>query len=211
VINAGVPGSDPVFAWELLRRKMVKYQPDLVLDVVNTSDIADLVNRGGEERFTPDGWIRPPRKNWLGKMAKHSHLLRAFLVGILGYSYDFLPMGEEKKREERSYAIIADMAEKMGALGRKKGFKFLMVVLPAYQEPKASRDDFFEITYSGLIFKALQEKKLPVAELYTEIHSRLGDLPLQEFMWPRDAHYNKRGYEIVGNALYAELSKQGYL
>jgi lysophospholipase L1-like esterase len=52
VINAGVSGSDIVYAFELLDTLFKQTQPKIVLYNLHYSDIDDIMFKGGDERFT---------------------------------------------------------------------------------------------------------------------------------------------------------------
>ncbi|MBK8672736.1 MAG: SGNH/GDSL hydrolase family protein [Bacteroidetes bacterium] len=51
IYNCGIKGNDPVFEYLLLKSKLVKYKPDLVILTINASDITDIEIRGGFNRF----------------------------------------------------------------------------------------------------------------------------------------------------------------
>jgi hypothetical protein len=57
-MNAGVCGSDPFYSYVLLKDRLIRYKPDLVLLALNASDLNDLLIRGGMERFLPDGSVK---------------------------------------------------------------------------------------------------------------------------------------------------------
>jgi hypothetical protein len=46
---AGVAGSDPFYEYRLLVDKLLACQPDLVMTVVNVSDVIDVIVRGGKD------------------------------------------------------------------------------------------------------------------------------------------------------------------
>ena len=58
VINAGISGSDPFFEYQLLKERLLKYNPNMVIVAINSSDIDDLIIRGGMERFQPGGILK---------------------------------------------------------------------------------------------------------------------------------------------------------
>ena len=86
-MNAGVSGSDPVYYIELLRRKLLKYHPDLVLTTINRSDIDDVIWRGGFDRFAPDGQLKERRFPWWTWLFDRSRLVRAFVLEVLHYDW----------------------------------------------------------------------------------------------------------------------------
>jgi len=57
-LNGGVSGSDPFYSYYILRYKLLKYHPDLVVLTINKTDFDDFVCRGGDERFLSNGKIQ---------------------------------------------------------------------------------------------------------------------------------------------------------
>ena len=51
VFNAGIVGSDPVFAYKIIENILIDFAPDLIILSVNPSDISDAIFRGGMSRF----------------------------------------------------------------------------------------------------------------------------------------------------------------
>lgn len=61
VLNAGICGCDPVFNYKNLEDRLLKYQPDVVIQTISTNDLfKDISLRGGFERFMPEGVIYTP-------------------------------------------------------------------------------------------------------------------------------------------------------
>jgi len=64
MLNAGVAGSDPFYGFRIMVDKLLAYQPDLVMIIINDSDVKDVIRRGGKERFLQNGRVQgvaPPQ------------------------------------------------------------------------------------------------------------------------------------------------------
>jgi lysophospholipase L1-like esterase len=53
-LNGGLSGSDPFLSFRIMKEVTKKYKPDLVVLMMNSSDISDYYNVGGKERFDPN-------------------------------------------------------------------------------------------------------------------------------------------------------------
>ncbi|MBK7147463.1 MAG: hypothetical protein IPH78_01265 [Bacteroidetes bacterium] len=80
VINAGISGSDVFFSYVLLRDKLMLYQPDEIIYLMNASDILDIQLRGGMERFAPDSTVQWRVQNpWWEPVYARLYTLRALV------------------------------------------------------------------------------------------------------------------------------------
>jgi lysophospholipase L1-like esterase len=197
VLNGGVPGSDPVFELELLKRKLLKYHPDLVVVVINSSDLSDLMYRGGESRFTKRGRLNKPKTTVLQRLAFRSHLVRAFLSRILGYSADFyLSQSDSFRLKEDALANLMKTFARFETLSHEHGFQLKVLALPTFSEFG---------NYIGCYLwqskEALERGGIPVFDLYSALDPKMQEAKKGEMAWPLDGHYTSRGYKLIGEAV----------
>ncbi|HEY7411112.1 MAG TPA: GDSL-type esterase/lipase family protein [Vicinamibacteria bacterium] len=208
-LNAGISASDPVFQLALLRERLLPFRPDLVVLAVNTSDIDDLVVRGGSERFRPDGTVAvrpPPRWDWI---YGSSFLFRVLVHDVVGYDWTFVRPRWQPSERRRAAAKLKDTVAATRTLCRENGAGFLLVSHPLEHELRARR--YSQSHFAGLVEGWRADASLPFLDLL-EAYLAQGLIPPErsaDFYWARDLHHNTRGYAVMGSAIAARILELG--
>ena len=132
MMAAGVAGSDPFYEYRILIDKLLCYQPDLVMMVVNYSDVIDVIARGGEERFLPNGRVKgvEPPSGAVTWLYKYSHFARFVLFEAFDYTHLMITKSERGRRAVEALEKIQTLIMKLDNLLKDKGIEFILVVLP---------------------------------------------------------------------------------
>lgn len=197
VIVGGVAGSDPFYCFRLLKDKLLVFEPDLVTLTVNSTDVMDVVTRGGSERFLADGTVRlaePPADEWL---FSRSHLYRAFLM-LLGYDWFGLGPWERVTERKRALEKLESLVEEYLELADAEGFELLVILHPDSHE-------LSEETYSfdaRRLKRHFAERRIRVLDLMDYFASRAPTVESrEELYWPNDFHYTEAGYRIFAEGI----------
>lgn len=94
IYNAGILGSDPILENILLKTRLLKYKPDLVLLTINDSDIYDIEVRGGFNRFNENNKLNIKKKPFWSFLF-HSRLIR--LINLAFFDFAITPRWKVKK------------------------------------------------------------------------------------------------------------------
>jgi lysophospholipase L1-like esterase len=209
-INAGISSSDLLLQYVLLRDRLKDYGPNLVIAALNNSDVADLLARGGMERFRPDGRIRGdrgPAWDWLYGI---SYITRHIVHDVLGHSWLLLTPDAERAAQatarEHLHAGIRALAE----LSRDIGATFVLVLIPHEYEVK---DGQYEQGFGPLVDALTASHPPDVIDLLA-LYKRAGTLTpgnSSEHYWRLDYHHNARGYALMGRTMAAEFRARGLL
>lgn len=210
VISGGVSASDPVFAYHLLVRRLLKYEPDLVILMINESDISDIMMRGGMDRFDAHGMMRgtqSPASEWF---FERSHLVRAAMMTFGGYDFFLLRPQERLERQKAALPVLVQVGEALKALGDGYGFECLIAAQPftwtSVEKNLAG--------YSKHLQEQLTEKGIPFADLTEPFLAAIERKGTRDYRWPVDGHYNAKGYEalaeVVEQTLRAEFRSPQY-
>ena len=195
VINGGKSGSDPFFCYVLLKERLINYQPDMVILAMNTSDVMDVVVRGGMERFQPDGKIRfkdPPAIEWL---FRYSFITRYVMLNIFEYDWYQLTPEQQKTECSRSVDLLISSIQLFEKLARENRFHFVVVLHPVIDEYNTN-----EYSYGFWRIKENQPPTHLVDMLtYFANSGKINDDNKFEYFWEIDRHYTPKGY-----ALFAE-------
>jgi len=208
MIMGGVSGSDPIYGYKLLEKRLLEYDPDLVIVAINKSDIDDIAIRGGADRFLPDGTSAIPKgSNRLEKYWAKCHLLRAIMKGVFRYDNNLMSPDERTARRKQALRMMVDAAKAFRELGNREGFEFLLVTHPMIEE--ASGNEMALEFIEGEIVK----NKIEHLNLLEYYNDQLGDdrYRILEYYWPMDKHHNKEGYELFASGVAKKLNETDYL
>lgn len=134
VLSGGNAGSDIFYTYQMLKHKLLHYNPDLVIVSVNNSDIDDILYRGGMERFHEDGTTHFRKGPWFEKLYAISHLARYIIEKPLGYDPRLIKRSKKKQVNRDSQRAIASCMSRFQQLGRENEFKLMAILHPVPDE-----------------------------------------------------------------------------
>ena len=207
VMNAGISGSDPVYEIELLRRKLLPYDPDLVLLVMNNSDVDDLKRRGGFDRYGPDGQLRGLPLPWWTWAFDRSHLVRAFVLGMLHYDWDLRSPAQVDIATHQAVGDLVHAGVVATQLGKDNGFRLIVLLHPTWWDVQTGKlvPELTEVE------QGLEQAGVEHANLLPFFEKEIPRPVPPDYYWRKDFHYTAKGYEVFGRAVYAELEKRNAL
>jgi len=195
VFNAGCSGSDPFFEYFLLKKRLLKYKPDIVLLTMGATDIHFYINRGGDERFTKEGLKFRDTPKWEMLYAM-SFVVRYFTDNILHYK-NFLSPKEYINEIENAQIDIYNCIQKFYKLSVDNSFKLIAVF---YDDG----NNYFKM----LISKLRKENIIPVIDL-SDYNKNIENIPFDDiyknYMWPIDKHFNSKGYDLMARGVFWNL------
>ena len=206
--NAGIVGSDPFFEYLLLKDKLLKYKPDMVLLAINTTDVSDYLFRGGFERFLRDSTVRynqPPK--WEPLYA-YSYTFRLLIHNLLGYDFHFLKGKEKSVKINRAVAALHDASIKFYNLSQKNNFKLVLILHPQLNE--AIKGNYFYDTFASA-FK--NDKRLDVVDLLPFFKNKKinSKETACQYYWPIDQHHNAKGYKLFADGVFEFLQSKRFI
>jgi len=203
-INAGISGSDPYFEYILLKERLLKYRPDLVMVAINNSDISDIVARGGMERFLPDGSVEFKKGPWWEAIYAISHISRLFFDAF-GYE-NFLYFGSEKEITE-SKTNIVEIISAFKELSMKNNFKLIVIFHP-YRTEINSKELELRTEMNVLIHNDIDV--FDMLNYYSE-KEKINSTNSGDFYWKHDGHHNAKGYAAFARGVEWKLKEMGIM
>lgn len=199
VFNAGVSTSDPFFEYMLLKEKMLKYEPDLVLLTLGGSDFTFYRTRGGFERFTEEGLKYREGPRW-EKLYAVSYVFRYYLNNKLHYR-DLLSPTSFAKDSIRALKDFDNCINRFYQLSLESKFKLVVVFYD---------DD--NTVYFVLMNKLKQDHLIQVIDLF-EYNKSIEKINARDrkYWWPIDWHYNSSGYDIMAKGVLWNLNEMGII
>jgi hypothetical protein len=204
-INAGHAGSDLIFDYHLLKEKLLPYQPNMVLLVLNGSDPRDIFIRGGKERYDENGNLKLKKGPWWEYFYGTSFLVRLWVKDVLKYN-DYLvkDKGFEKKLMV-SFDIIYETILEYRQLAISENFELKIVFMPFYNE---MYDNFMQLQsmYEYLLAQNMSKEIIYLPDCYTA-YMKYYNLEPIDFYWPIDSHHNSKGYKMMAECIADRLSR----
>jgi hypothetical protein len=204
VMNAGVCGSDPYYNYVLLRDKLLKYHPNLVLQTLSTQDfVTDIAVRGGMERFLPDGTQRfKPAPKWEPIYAV-SYLSRLYF-SHLGYNAMLRKEGVTNEEKVQMNSSVAQLMTDYAALCDSNHIKLYLLLRPDKVEIINQRYDY---DWASAIASIKTKTNIEVIDLmpYYTRYLATNKLAVNNCFWKIDGHHNARGYEMMGSCIYEAI------
>lgn len=207
VFNAGKCGSDPFYNFVNYRDILKKYEFDIVLQTLSSSDILDDINkRGGMERFKKKYLIdyRKPNST-LKNIYTMSYVGRSFLE-FLGFNELFVT---KNKTSEDSKKII-ELMNQYYLLTKKHNSKLVLVILPNKNEVKEDYPVFFKNTIET-VKKNNDIYIIDLRNYYRNVMTKNRENFFKKNWWEEDWHHTPNGYKMMADGIYSSLKKSKFV
>ena len=203
VINGGVGGSDPFYEYQLFSDKLIQYEPDLVLLVINVSDVWDTIVRGGFERFKPDNQIQFSEPPPLNSIYGWSHLVRFVVHDFFEFTHLAISRSEIERRGEDAVQKIKQAISRFEETTDSIGAKFLVVLHPGYSE-LVQNHYLFDLP---TLLEFSNESGIPSLDIMPYLHFRIdnGKEEPELLYWRKDGHFSPSGYRLFANSVKERL------
>jgi hypothetical protein len=203
VMCGGTAGNDPFYNYRMLVDRMLVYQPDFVLLVVNNSDVMDVILRGGMERFQPDGTVKgvaAPKTPWL---YESSHLARFILFELFDYTHLLITKPERERKAEQAMNKLNALVSQYDNLLKSQGVDFTLVLAPHHNELRKNRYDRLD----AMKDYALQHQ-IDVIDTKPYLYQKLEEheYRTEAMYWPVDMHFTELGYRYFAEAINIGLN-----
>lgn len=208
--NAGISGNDLLLALAMFRDKFADFHPDLVLVALNNSDVADVMTRGGAERFRADGSIRGDRGPWWDWLYGINFLTRHVVHDLLGKSWLLLGPDEQEAAQAVARVELQKALAEIGALAASRGARFATALSPHQYEVKAGE---YEAGFKPLAADLVATDPARVIDLLAQYQASGALTPDNsgEYYWTLDFHHNAKGYALMGETIAAALVERRLL
>ncbi len=203
--NAGVCGSDPCFEYILLRERLLKYNPDLVILAINISDINDVIIRGGMERFKPDGSVHYKNAPWWEPLYAMSHISRLFFSGL---GYNELLFKENESNFNKAKQKITEIILIFKEFSERNHFKLIVIFHPYQGEINTNH-----LELHNVMEKVSEEYKIDVLNMpeYFKEKEKINSANSSEYFWKYDGHHNAKGYAAFARGVEWKLKQMGVI
>ncbi len=202
-INAGARRSDPISEFILLEKTLLKYKPNVVIVSINSSDIADIIVRGGKERFD-NGTVTYSKGPWWEFFYSFSYIFRNLIHSIFDLNYLLLSEKEYETKKSISLEKIKNTVfNDYKKLAKKNNFKLMIILHPTQQELENKN---FPLKMLSQQFT--QDSSFQTIDLYNEynLYQKENDCKFSDLYWQTDLHHNSKGYKLWADILSTKFS-----
>ena len=192
VLSAGVAGSDPVFGYKNMEKRLLPYKPDMVLQTVSENDIFfDFGPRGGFERFVGDSLLKfkdPPIYEPFYVINYTSRIFfEVFGLSPVNKWYYNRNVKSPKIIAERNQ-LLFDILNRYEKLATENHFEVRIVFLPMVSEMREGKY-LFDFTPAKKHIATLQHVKY--IDLMPCYQAKMQWI--DKYYWKRDKHHNSAG------------------
>ena len=201
-INAGQNGSDPISELLLLERRLIIYNPKIVIICINNSDISDVIIRGGKERFN-NGTVKYSKGPWWEFFYSFSYIFRNITHSIFNLNYLLLT---DKQNEIENKIAIEKLKESIvtdyKSLAIKYSFKLIVVFHPMQYELE-QKNFMLQDLYS----EVKKDTSILTVNLYNEYITlqKESQYNFKDLYWQTDLHHNSTGYKLWADILTQKI------
>ena len=224
VYNCGIAGNDPVFEYLLLKSKLIKYKPDLVIVTINASDITDIQIRGGLKRFNSKQELIIKQKPFWSFLL-YSRLFR--LISLVLCDYALNPLWKQKDEVSKANSIIKSAIDSTQILCKKHNCKLLVVFQPIQWDIDTGLEYKFKETIINC--SKLNIDYIDVREEFRKMNVYIGckksrldyvvsnalypakydstKIYGNQLYWKHDYHFKNAGYLLFAKSIYPKINK----
>ena len=210
--NFGLCGNDPVFYIPQFTKVGSQFQPKVIVLCYGTFDFtADVLSRGGIERFTATGW-QTRKGPWWEVVYASSYIARLFFhaAGISYKSafYTNWQLHEELKKLQPKWNEMFSEIARMAAQHNTKIFLFKKPERNEIENNKYEYNMSFFDTFLQQHPEIYHVDLLPAYRKAMQVEKPNATDP---YYWVYDGHHNANGYRIMATIIYNELEKSKLL
>jgi lysophospholipase L1-like esterase len=202
LLNAGTHGSDPFYEFRLVKEVLAEYAPDLVIFLWNSSDFADVMVRGGWERFAEKGKLKYRKGPWWEPLYAMSFYVRYWAHGTGGFDYFLRNKTQSREMDDKAGEALGLLMKEIKEWSDNEGIPVLVF--------RHSLKEEFGITggYPHKMDSLLIESSLDFAGALDEkmkLKTNQARLSPTDLYWKHDGHFTPKGYQILGEVIASEL------
>jgi lysophospholipase L1-like esterase len=204
VMNAGVCGSDPFNNFIILRDLLLAYKPDVIIQSLGSGDMnADIMLRGGMERFISDGSLKYRPAPWWEPIYAMSYISRIFFKKM-GYNEMLRHDGQTQAETERVEKSTRELFALYAELCKKNGITCVVVLHPERNEIQSNK---YNYEFSPLVRYLSSDLHIQVVDLLPSYQSYIKSAHASDadYFWSRDGHHNSLGYKMMAETTFDNI------
>lgn len=204
-VNAGRNDSDIIYESYKLKHLVAKtFMPELAVFVINTSDIHDLIVRGGVERFVSKNKIVHRAGPWWKYLYSFSYSWRAIAHEIMDVNWALYNEKDYSRLESQAKDLIySTIINDIVPFTEEHNIQTLFVFGPMEHELLEDSFAFTDLSAD------LARQHVNVLDLHPVIQKLSKENV--DYYWDIDLHCNSQGYLLWSKAIAAEIREKSLI
>lgn len=197
-INGGYSGSDVFFEYVLLKKSLLKYKPAFVILDINSSDIDEVIMRGGFERYKKEGTIQYKEGPWWEYFYSFSFIFRDIIHIFYDIHWNLLTEKQNVIEATKAENLICGcIRDNYKELALKEKFKLIVALHPRKNELQSNAR-----IYSVCKEKLICDKDIIFFDMQAEMENKIDKMRIDitKLYYPVDLHHT-----ALGNKVWAEV------
>lgn len=204
VLNAGKAGSDVCFEYMLMQKLQAEYTPQVVILAINTTDIDDIIIRGGMERFRSDSSVVFNNAPWWEPIYATSYIGRGIINALAKPDWTLTPQNSKPQAEQKAINTIVATVKQFKSFADSYNIKLIVSLNPQIDELLNSNANYNNLvadleSVNGIDFIDLKKEYLR--------HNYITATNYTKYYWPEDKHHNSAGYKIWAEIVASHLQE----
>jgi hypothetical protein len=201
VLNAGVSGNDPFFDSKMLFKLNKKFPIERAIFLINTTDLDDVSQRGGNERFLSGGGLNYVETPWWERIYAFSYLFRVYVHNVLRLDYTFSKSDEREKKNIDSIQKIKQHFENdVLPFCIENNIKVTIAIHPIFHE----LDNNFSI-YKIMSKEFSQIKNIEFVDTFSDLKHQSQKT---KTFYMLDGHCTGIGYFTIARAIFEKIEDE---
>jgi hypothetical protein len=198
IYNAGACGSDVFYNYKILTNKLISLKPKIVIECINSTDINDVIWRGGNERFNSDGTVSGKSGPSWEFFYCYSHVFRAFMNVFCKYNENLISENNLLLNEKSAVSLIVSQLEQTAQFCLNHQIEYHLIIHPLPTE-------LINGATQPIEFIQQLNHRPYVTSLFTSFSNYYKKNDLLKEYWIVNKHFNSKGYLTMGNIIFNEI------
>jgi lysophospholipase L1-like esterase len=206
VINAGIAGSDPVHAVNLLDDLISDFAPNYVLLCIGSNDFMDIAQRGGFDNYKKRNEFVQVQ-DFENYFYSWSFIYRLVIKVFYAHPETFMTKKEYKRKMEESSDIINTAVEELELKSKEHDFIPIVLFYPDYTE---SKNLYYNISEVDSFIQTTKNKSIIHVIEILDFHKQnrgLHGINKSDLYWINDGHNTIKGYKLWSDIVSDDLKK----
>lgn len=200
VINMGISGNDPFYDFKTLQKIQTKFRLHTVVFMLNSTDVGNVLYRGGNERFAADGTLNFSPTPFWERLYGLSYLFRLVPHNLLKLDYCYhTPVLHQALQQQAIQKIKKLFEQEIIPFCQAKNIQLIIALHPLVEELTKPEE------YKEWTGNLRQIPGAVIADTYYTIQKAHRQNPLY---YTVDKHCNGRGYQLFATTVNNALNKQ---
>lgn len=200
VLNAGISGNDPFYDFIMLQHLKDSFHITNAVFLINTTDINEVLYRGGLSRFVAGGTLQFAPRPWWERLYGLSYIVRLVSVNLLKLDYNFHTDKERVALENKAINELFNLfSQHVIPYCQKNNIQLTLAFHPIESELNTPEP------YNKLLRPMQQLKGITLVDIFDTIKKQNTLTPLY---YPLDRHFYGKGYQILANSIAARIFMQ---